>query len=241
MNEDILPYQFTDSHNHFQEIRRPNFNARVVQMVANGTAPSDWDSVIELAKADPRVVPAVGLHPWRLSEDYPGWLPCLREHLATNRRATIGEVGLDRSRRSSPLDQQLPVFQAQLSLAAEFNRTISIHCVHRWGTLLASLQSIETPPPRTVVHDFRGPTELIPDLTNLSVCFSVGSSGVKDPTLLRAIPMDSLLFESDASATNGRQPDDVAAVFSAAATVLNVGLPSLVARVHSNFSRVFLE
>ena len=39
-------------------------------MVVNGTSEADWPQVRRLAEQCPSVIPAFGLHPWRVSVDW---------------------------------------------------------------------------------------------------------------------------------------------------------------------------
>lgn len=79
-----------------------------------------------------------GLHPWYVApqlHDNHAALLALEEHLLHHPNAIVGEVGLD-ALRGPPLEEvQVPVFIAQLRLAAAFHRPVSVHCVRAYPVL----------------------------------------------------------------------------------------------------------
>ena len=94
-----------DAHNHLQNSRLGNdplgwvsaaAAAGIAGMVVNGTCEGDWPEVRRLAELCPSVIPAFGLHPWRVSARTPRWRDALIESLDQTPRAGLGEAGLDR-------------------------------------------------------------------------------------------------------------------------------------------------
>jgi Tat protein secretion system quality control protein TatD with DNase activity len=75
------------------------------------------------------------------------WEPRLRALLTKHPHAVVGELGLDRAAvipgtrraRCSP-QHQLALLQAQLSVAAELGRPVSVHCVRAHGMLYDELR-----------------------------------------------------------------------------------------------------
>ena len=65
--------------------------------VVNGTSPKDWTAVVELAKNSHRVIPAIGLHPWRVNKVADNWQSQFLDALP--HAQVIGEIGLDRCKR----------------------------------------------------------------------------------------------------------------------------------------------
>ena len=62
--------------------------------VVNGTAPSNWPQVLELCKHDSRLIPAIGLHPWKVNDAPPNWQAQFLDAL-DNGAQGIGEIVLD--------------------------------------------------------------------------------------------------------------------------------------------------
>jgi TatD DNase family protein len=226
-----------DAHNHLQDETLAPHLARIAAawpdlagpsglMIVNGTHPTDWPRVADLAAAHLFVQPAFGIHPWDTGAPRPAdWLADLRARLLANPRATVGEIGLDRwildsarpadprlaGVRRAPMDEQIATFLPQLALAAELDRAATIHCLQAFGELLPLLRAHPLPPRGFLLHAYGGPAELVPELTRLGAYFSFNPAFL-DPrkTRLREtfkiIPAHRLLCETDAPAMIPPQP-----------------------------------
>jgi len=84
----------------------------------------------------------------------PPWLPFLKLKLESDPNAHIGEIGLDGARYEidpdsnerilvSNMESQLEAFEAQMHLAADMDRSVSIHAVQCWGPLMDSLRGLK--------------------------------------------------------------------------------------------------
>ena len=110
-------------------------------VLVNATSPSDWAAVKSTCAHFPgRALPQFGVHPWwALDAGAPeGWVPLLAAALRDDAGAGVGEIGLDRSERAlerSPLPAQLSALRAQLDLASELRRPVSVHCVRAHALL----------------------------------------------------------------------------------------------------------
>jgi len=166
------------------------------------------------------VIPSYGVHPWDCGNRPADWLTQLQSRLATEPRARIGEIGLDRwmldraapddprlaGLRRAPLDEQTEVFTAQLRLAAAANLAASIHCVDAWGALLATLQQTPLPVRGFLLHAYSGPAEMVRAFADLGAYFSFNGSFLdskrdRQRTTFKSVPADRLLVETDAPAT----------------------------------------
>lgn len=220
-----------DAHNHLQDQHFAENIDQVIEQtrlaglkrcVVNGTQPSDWLRVSQLAADHPDIiVPSFGLHPWCITAadkksqpcDQP-WFKQLQRHLdnSTHGPLGIGECGLDRAiiqantprpLRQEQIDRQLAVFIAQLQLATERNLPISIHCVQAWGLMLEVLRSEPLPRCGFLLHSYGGSAELIPELTQLGAYFSFSAKLLhpqqqKRQNIFRQVPAERLLIETDA-------------------------------------------
>lgn len=67
-------------------------------LAVNGVCPGeDWDQVAALAAKYPgRIIPNFGVHPWWFGEKGVDWEAQLRERIASNPEAGVGETGIDR-------------------------------------------------------------------------------------------------------------------------------------------------
>ncbi|RNF23781.1 Cut9 interacting protein Scn1 [Trypanosoma conorhini] len=128
----------------------------------------------------PVVIPGFGIHPWFVPHDSGSaagngaavgpvkgrnerersaeeLLSLLEAALQHHPEAIVGEIGLDKL-RGPPEAVQLPIFVAQLRLAAKYGRPASLHCVRSFGKVLKALQDLpaEDTPPAIVLHGFTG-------------------------------------------------------------------------------------
>jgi Tat protein secretion system quality control protein TatD with DNase activity len=84
----------------------------------------------------------------------PTWLPYLKQKLESDPLAHVGEIGLDGARYEidpdtnektlvSTMESQIEAFEAQMHLAADMNRSVSLHAVRCWGPLMDSLRRLK--------------------------------------------------------------------------------------------------
>eukprot|EP00611_Tribonema_gayanum_P007617 TRINITY_DN17029_c0_g1_i1.p1 TRINITY_DN17029_c0_g1~~TRINITY_DN17029_c0_g1_i1.p1 ORF type:complete len:198 (+),score=41.84 TRINITY_DN17029_c0_g1_i1:157-750(+) len=133
-----------------QQVQRAR-DAGVTRAVICATSQKDWAAVEDLAVKYPDfLIPSYGIHPWWLREhleeekrDAPaaakegGWQQRLVAQLEKNRRAGVGECGLDRTRRKEvSLDEQEEAMMQHLEVAAQLQRHATLHCVGAFGRLL---------------------------------------------------------------------------------------------------------
>jgi TatD DNase family protein len=245
--------------------------------VVNGTNEEEWPVVAGLANGYTWILPSYGVHPWDSGNRSTQWLAMLRQQLLADPRAGIGEVGLDRwivdgvksddpriaGIRVASIDEQREVFAAQLSLAAELNRPVSIHCVQAWGKLLEILKATSLPSRGFLLHGYAGPAEMLADFTALGAYYSFNIQLVEPKHAARLenfrhIPADRLLVETDAptkapagkanrfplpTAADGSEvnnPANVIVAYEALATLRDLSTDTLAAQVEKNFTKLFL-
>jgi TatD DNase family protein len=114
----------------------------------------------------------------------------------------IGECGLDYHYDHSPRDQQRAAFAAQLSLASELQRPVVVHTREAEADTRDMMVEAGRSGVIGVLHCYTGSASLAEDA--LSVGWYVSFSGIvtfrkwTDEALLRLVPDDRLLVESDA-------------------------------------------
>ena len=188
-------------------------------MVVNGTSEADWPQVRRLAEQCPSVIPAFGLHPWRVSARSGAWREFLVECLDHTPRVGLGEVGLDRWVLDQPLERclamgtgpqgpasleiQLEVLEVQLDLASARGLPVTLHCLKAWGALLDCLRRRPRLPRGFLLHSYGGSAELVSEWVGLGGWFSISGHSLHarkatHAAVLRAIPRDRLLLETDA-------------------------------------------
>jgi len=209
-----------DAHNHLHDARLAPHHADILAALAplavagavvNGTNEDDWDAVAALAREIPWVTPSYGLHPWHAPHRGPWWLDELRRRLEGDSRAAMGEIGLDRWIEGHDLDDQRIAFTAQLALAAETNRAVTIHCIRAWGALWEIIREQPVPRRGFLLHAYAGPMEMVADFVDRGARFSFSPYFLHERKsaqreVFRGIPADRLLVETDAP--DLRPPDE---------------------------------
>lgn len=177
--------------------------AGVERCVVNATRESEWQAVAALAQAEPQViVPAFGIHPWHAHEAGAQWRQRLVGLLEKFPQAGVGECGLDRWVAAPGVELQTPLFLAQVRIARELRRALTIHCVRAWGLLLDAL-AVEAPPPRFLLHSFAGSLETARRLLPLGAFFSLSGHFLQPRKaavleVFRHLPPERIVLETDA-------------------------------------------
>jgi TatD DNase family protein len=157
----------------------------------------------ELASSHPDFVFfTAGVHPHdAASFDETRDLPLLEQMLRAGARA-VGECGLDYHYDHSPREAQRAAFESQLELASNHSRPVVVHTREAEDDTRAFLQTASRRGIGGVLHCFTGSEELAK--AGLDAGWYVSFSGIitfkkwTDDSLLRLIPDDRLLAESDA-------------------------------------------
>ena len=143
-----------------------------------------------------------GLHPHAAAEWDPRRHPeAIREGVALGAVA-IGECGLDYHYDVAPRDRQRAVLDAQVGLAAETGKPLIIHTRDAEDDTVAFLRAAEAAGVGGVLHCFTGTPRLA--AAALAAGWLLSFSGIvtfkrwTDDALVREIPADRLLAESDA-------------------------------------------
>ena len=145
---------------------------------------------------------SAGVHPHDArSFDSSRDLTAIREHVTTGAIA-IGECGLDYHYHHSPRDQQRLAFAQQIALAAELRRPIIVHTREAEDDTSAMVVDAGRRGVRGVMHCFTGSHALA--RAALDAGWFISFAGIitfkrwTDDALLRLVPDDRLLVETDA-------------------------------------------
>ncbi|MEO5815037.1 MAG: TatD family hydrolase [Gemmatimonadaceae bacterium] len=202
---------FIDSHAHLAD---PAFDADRAGVIARarqtgaaaivciGESLAAADRAAGVAAAYPGFIwHTAGVHPHDAAEFVAERdVPCIREHVA-NGAVAIGECGLDYHYDHSPRDRQIAAFGAQLALARELDRPVVVHTREAEDDTLAMVREAAASGVRGVLHCYTGSIGLAE--AALSGGWHVSFSGIvtfrkwTDEALLRVVPDDRLLVESD--------------------------------------------
>jgi len=260
-----------DAHCHYQFAEVPYAAVELARSegvgyaVINGSSPADWADVAALAGRDPRNLPSFGLHPWDVPTAPAGWLDELRRVLLAHPAAGVGEMGLDRWIEGFDPVAQEAAFRAQLALAVELDRPLTIHCVRAIGPLMDILRATALPRRGFLLHSWNGPVALVPALARLGAYFSFSAHHLPERKAhLRvqfavAIPPERILVETDAPAlcpapeyrvhelpasaegVEQNHPSNLRRNLVELARTMGVTPEQAAARTGANFARLFLR
>ncbi len=200
-----------DSHCHLQDSRlddqlntilRNAKNNQIMEFLCCGTCEKDWNQVQNICSLHREIIPAFGLHPWYLQNRSDRWLETLKNMLTNAPSSIVGEIGLDHATENRNDIEQRDVFMAQLQLAIELDRPVSMHCRKAWDTLLDCLKITKKPPRGFAIHSYSGSVELIEPLVEYGAYFSFSGSVTfhrnhRAHKACVAVPDDRLLIETD--------------------------------------------
>jgi TatD DNase family protein len=146
------------------------------------------------------VFPTAGIHPHDAATfDERRDIPRLRELLAA--AIAVGECGLDYHYDNSPRETQRSAFAAQIALAAEVRRPVVVHTREAENDTRSLITEAETVGVIGVLHCYTGTHSLAEHA--IAAGWYVSFSGIvtfkkwTDAELLRLVPRDRLLVESD--------------------------------------------
>ncbi len=200
-------------------------DAGVSAAIVVGECYEDNLRVLELAAAEPFVKPALGHHPWKMncaSQDVERTLRLLEDNRSSV--VAIGEVGLDyRLAETEPARaEQRAVFRDFIAAAHRLHLPLSVHVRSAGHYVLDLLRQADCP--AAALHAFDGKAKYVRAGAADGFYFSVPGTVLVSPQkrkLVRALPVQRLLFESDAPALSP-QPDgrsEPALIAQVAATV----------------------
>jgi len=266
-----MPLALYDAHNHLAapelQIQAEAIEHRLHALgmracVVNGTSPSDWQSVIEFAQPRPWVLPAIGLHPWKVNEAPANWRKPFAEVFKQAQAKVVGEIGLDQWIEGHDIARQQEAFCWQLDFAATRNLPVSIHCLRAIGPLMETLRTAKLPDRGFHIHAYNGPLELIPELLSLGAYFSFNGGQLKPkaittPKAIAAIPSERLLLETDApdmlppetlracelldpnTGSTISHPANILPLYQRVAEIRSEPITQLAEQVETNFIRYF--
>ncbi len=212
----------------------------------------------QACEQSPFLLQSFGLHPQEpLLEN----IPLLEGLLQEKRVQAIGECGLDffTPEFSANRAAQEKAFDAQLELAARFSVPVIVHArkaIQEIFSRAAALKKVKA----VVFHSFAGTLSDARSLLDkgINAYFSFGKplmNGAKKAiSCVRSLPVDRLLFETDAPYQTLRgeratSPAEIADVYQAAFELRTAGSPfearpsfcDFSETIEKNFSRVFLQ
>jgi TatD DNase family protein len=221
--------------------------AGVERIVSVGSGLDSCRETLEIAARHEGIFAALGIHPHQAAEPDATRLEELRELLAGERAVAVGETGLDFYRDYAPRDRQRELFERQLELAAELDKTVVVHTRAASEETAAALEPFAG---TVVLHCFSAP-ELLPVALERGYYLSFAGN-ITYPNAeelreaVRAVPADRLLAETDSpylapQPRRGRpnEPANVVHTIAALAEARGEDGDELAARLDANATAAF--
>jgi TatD DNase family protein len=220
--------------------------AGVISIICVGETLSDASRVLELSQSYPMLRPAVGLFPDVLDLEQVGEI----FSLIRSRRdslAAIGEVGLDRwiVKEEAERSVQETIFRDFVDLALELDLPLNVHSRSAGRQVIAAL--IDRGARRVQLHAFDGKASTAGPAAEAGYFFSVPPSILRSrqkQKLVRALPLGSLLLESDSPVLGPdpqqrNEPANILYALRAVAEIKEVKVQTAAAVIAENCRRLY--
>ena len=187
-----------------------------------------------------------GHHPWEALSSVTSPVSSLASSLscvlAANPSAGVGEIGLDRLKTKATTPEMRELFEAQLAVAAEFGRPVVLHGAKCWGEVVRACGPVADRIPAFLFHGFSRSDGLLPDIVSLNGFVSVGPAVLNDHAvnyraLVKKIPAERLLLETDRTEESAATCPSVAAVAAKVAELRGLTVAELEALTDANADR----
>lgn len=159
------------------------------------------EAEVALARTDATTVWGVGCHPGLVGAQRD--FSSVRFAELIEQTAFVGEVGLDGKSRV-PMATQVETMRAILEQLRETPRLASLHSYEATGRLLQLLTEVR--PAGVVLHWWLGSAAETARAVDLGCYFSVNAAMLKHDDLLRSLPLDRVLVETDHPFGDRRAP-----------------------------------
>ena len=207
----MVGIEVVDSHAHLDQVEELEESleragkAGIKIIVAVSTNLESCKKTLRIAEAhknNPKILPALGIHPWDLqAENIEPILKFIEENL--NRAIGIGEVGLDYWLKGLKKNEELKskqqmVFGKFIELSKRFHKPLLIHSRGAWEECLQMVrgQGVE----KAVFHWFSGSLTVLKELLNEGYYISASPAAeysIYHQEAIRHTPIERILLETD--------------------------------------------
>lgn len=247
-----------DTHNHLNEVENLEQALSVAQqegiqgIISVGVDDTSNRQIMEISNKYPDMVfPALGLHPWSLDnlsdEQLSDTLKYIEDNI--NNIVAVGEIGLDYNKRVisvAPKDKQKEVLKMLLSLAAKYEKPVSVHSRYAWKDCFKLVNEANIK--KAAFHWFTGFSSTLEDILAAQYFISVTPAAEYHEEHRRAVkhtPLEQLLLETDCPVVYGienrynSRPADLVRSLKAAAGIKETTIETIAEFTTNNAIRLF--
>ncbi|TDE30506.1 TatD family deoxyribonuclease [Flavobacterium ranwuense] len=198
-------------------------------------------NVLELVNQYPQEFDAtipyysIGIHPWFIvAERIEADLTIIESKLQEANCLAVGECGLDK-RIDIPMELQQMVFEKQLLLAQQYQKTVVIHCVAAFQELIAIKKKLNISVPM-LMHGFSKNMQVAKQLMDNGFYISFGKYLLLNKELeavFKSVPNNRFFLETDTV------EEGIGVVYELAAKYKGVSVKEIQELVNNNFNTVF--
>ncbi len=246
---------FTDSHCHiykeyYEDINYILDNSKtrnVTRVISNGCDGNTCREVLELSKSYDAYYCTLGIHPESVLEFTTEDIRFIEDNINNPKVVAIGEIGLDYHYGKENREEQIRLFETQLSLAEKYNMPVVIHTRDAIEETYSILKKYNL---KGVIHSFSGSLEMAEKFIKLG--YVLGINGVitfkncKLKEVYKSISLDNIVLETDSpyltpEPYRGKQnnPGHIYEVAEFMANLYGVSLEELAKVTNSNIKRIF--
>lgn len=204
--------RFIDTHTHLYEeqlnadeaemIQRA-IDAGVTKMYMPNCDSTTIEGMMQIAAAKPvNCIPMMGLHPCYVKDNYADELAIVKEWLAKEKFAAVGEIGLDYYWDLTHVAQQKHAFAQQIDMALQYDIPIVIHSRESTQDCIDIVRSNQNGMLGGIFHCFSGTLEEARQIVDLGMYLGIG--GVVTfkkstlPDIIKEIGIEHIVLETDA-------------------------------------------
>ncbi len=204
--------------------------------------------MIELAKTDEMILPAIGIHPWEIKKPidpetfYDDFAKLIKAHPEIK---IIGEVGLDYRfvQKKERYPYQRDAFDVFSKLAGDYDLILNIHCVNATADLLEILRTNNVSPNQCIFHWYSGTSEELQQVLDFGAYFSITPAveyAERHQSTAKHAPLTRLLTESDGDVkykTGIRgSPSVIPQILEKLSIIKNKEVTEIIEQILTNFS-----
>ena len=194
---------FADFDDDRDQVIQAAVEAHVNDIIVPAVTYESWQRTTSICEQYPQCHLALGLHPMFIDEHQPQHLTALNGAIENHSPIAVGEIGLDFYLPDQQLnrEKQMLFFTKQLIIAKQHELPVIIHNRKAHDECLQVLQKQNLK--GGIIHAFNGSIQQAKKYIELG--FLLGFGGMltyersrKLRTLLKALPLDSIVLETDA-------------------------------------------
>lgn len=197
-----LPELWSDWPLHWQQAQAAGVKSCLIPAVQQ----SAWQTLLDFSRQQTNFHIALGIHPWWAAQHDDTSLQLLTSLLQQHHSqiSAVGEIGLDYALAPETFARQQQLFEAQLKLAAEFQKPVVLHHRKSMVQLLAEIKRQKFHL-GGILHAFSGSPEQGQLFVELGFKLGIGGTityarAAKTQQTVRRLPLTCFVLETDAPA-----------------------------------------